>query len=117
MKDPSVIKHFTQERIKCSYNLEKAPIWLGGFYERLVKSLKGSLKKTVGRAKLTQDELMTVVAEAEMILNCRPISYVSTEDLAEPLTPAYLIIGQRISALPEVDSPLDEDKHFAERPE
>ena len=108
MNDPSVIRHFTQEGIKWSYNLEKAP-WWGGFYERLVKSLKSGLKKTIGRAKLTQDELVTVVAEAEMILNCRPISYVSTEDLEEPLTPAHLIIGRRINALPEVDSPLDED--------
>lgn len=108
MNDPSVIRYFTQERIKWSYILEKAP-WWGGFYERLVKSLKSSLKKTIGRAKLTQDELVTVVAEAEMILNCRPISYVSSEDLEEPLTPAHLIIGRRISALPEVDSPVDED--------
>lgn len=59
MNDPSVIRHFTQERIKWSYNLEKAP-WWGGFYERLVKSLKSGLKKTIGRAKLTQDELVTV---------------------------------------------------------
>ena len=108
MNVPSVIRHFTQEKIKWSYNLEKAP-WWGGFYERLVKSLKGSLKKTIGRAKLTQDELVTVVTEAEMILNCRPISYVSTEDLEEPLTPGHLIIGRRISGLPEVDCPQDED--------
>ena len=30
---------------------------------------------------------------AEMILNCRPLSYVSTEDIEEPLTPAHLLIG------------------------
>ena len=44
-----------------------------------------------------------------MVLNCRPISYVSSEDLEEPLTPAHLIIGQRISALPEVNVHPDED--------
>ena len=44
-----------------------------------------------------------------MILNCRRISYVSSEDLEEPLAPAYLIIGRRISALSEEDSPVDED--------
>ena len=88
--------------------MEKAP-WWGGFYERLVKSLKSSLKKTIGRTKLTQDELVSVVAEAEMILNSRLISYVSSENVEEPLAPAHLIIGRRISALPEVDSPVDED--------
>ena len=113
MNCPSVITHFTLERIKWSYNLEKAP-WWGGFYERLVKSLKSGLKKTIGQAKLTQDELATVVAEAKMILNCRLISYVSTEDLEEPLTPAHLIIGRRINALPDVDSRLDEDLRISQ---
>ena len=64
MNDPSVIKHFAQERITRSYNLKKAP-WWGGFYECLVKSLKRCLKKTIGRAKLSYDELVTVVTEAE----------------------------------------------------
>ena len=108
MNDPSVIKHFAQERITWSYNLEKAP-WWGGFYECLVKSLKRCVKKTIGRAKLSYDELVTVVTEAEMILNCRPISYVSSEDLEEPLTPAHLVIGRRISALPVADAPVDDD--------
>ena len=106
--DPSVVKYFAQEKIKWSYNLEKAP-WWGGFYERLVKSLKRCLKKTIGRAKLSYDELVTVVTEAEMILNCRPISYVSSEDLEEPLTPSHLIVGRRLGALPEIDSPADAD--------
>ena len=39
INDPTVVKYFAQEKIKWSYNLEKAP-WWGGFYERLVKSLK-----------------------------------------------------------------------------
>ena len=43
------------------------------------------------------------------ILNCRPISYVSSEDLEEPLTPSHLIVGRRLGALPEIDSPADAD--------
>ena len=108
MNDPSVIKYFAQERITWSYNLVKVP-WWGGFYERLVKSLKRCLEKTIGRAKLSYDELVNVVAEAKMILNCRPILYVSSEDLEEPLTPAHLVIGRRISALPVADTPVDDD--------
>ena len=34
MNAPSMIGHFTQERIKWLYILEKAT-WWGGFYERL----------------------------------------------------------------------------------
>ena len=43
------------------------------------------------------------------ILNCRPISYVSSEDLEEPVTPSHLIVNRRLSALPEIDSPADAD--------
>ena len=57
---------------------------------------------------------MSVVAEAEMILNWRPISYLSNEDLEEPLNPGHLIICRRIGALPAVDGPLDEDFGISE---
>ena len=106
--DPSDVKYFAQKKIKWSYNLEKAP-WWGGFYERNVKSLKRCLKTAIGRAKLSYDEFVTVVTEAGMILNCRPISYASSEDLEEPLTPSHLIVGRRLTALPEIDSPVDAD--------
>ena len=46
--DPSVVKCFAQEKIKWPYNLEKAP-WWGGFYERLLKTLK----KIISQAKLS----------------------------------------------------------------
>jgi hypothetical protein len=82
MNDPQVTKYFWQQRTKWSFNLEKAPCW-GGFFERLVGSLKRCLKKTIGKAKLSYDELVTAVTEAESILNSRPLSYVSSEDVEE----------------------------------
>ena len=42
--------------------LASAP-WWGGFYERLVRSIKLSLKKTIGKARLTFEELNTVLIE------------------------------------------------------
>ena len=35
-----------------------------------------------------------------MILNSRPLSYVSTEEMEEPLTSSHLIIGLRLLSLP-----------------
>lgn len=72
--------------VEWSFNLEKAPWWGGGIFERMIKAMKRCLKKTY-------DELTTVVTEAEMILNSHPLSYVSTEDIEEPLTPAHLLVG------------------------
>jgi len=82
------------------FNLERAP-WWGGIFEWMVKSTKRCLKKTIGKAKLTYDELLTALTEVEMILNCRPLSYVSTEDIEEPLTPSHLMTGRRLLSLPD----------------
>ena len=86
--------------IEWVFNLERAP-WWGGLFEWMVKSTKRCLKKTIGQARLTFDELLTALAEVEMILNSRPISYVSTDDVEEPLTPSHLIMGRRILSLPD----------------
>ena len=57
----------------------------------MIKSMKGCLKRVIGHARLTFDELVTVVIEVEATLNSRPLSYVSPDDLDEPLTPAHLL--------------------------
>ena len=95
-----VKKYFCQQRTKWSFNLEKAP-WWEGFFERLVGSLKRCLKKTIGRARLSYDELVIAVMEAKVILNSQPSSYVFSEEVEEPLTPAHLLRGRRIMSLPD----------------
>ena len=80
----------------------------------MVKLAKRCLKKSVGRARLTYDEVLTVLAELEMILNSRPLSYVSSEDIEESLTPSHLLIGHRVLNLPDTavtcsEGDVDED--------
>lgn len=55
----------------------------------------------VGQAKFSYDELLTAVIEVEAILNSRPLSYVSADDLDEPLTPSHLLVGRRLLSLPD----------------
>ena len=88
--DPTVQQHFAGMRVEWQFNLEKAP-WWGGIFERMVKSAKRCLKKVIGKQLLTYDELLTLVIEVEAVLNSRPLSYISTEDLEEPLTPSHLM--------------------------
>jgi len=57
-------------------NLEKAP-WWRKIFKTMIKARKRCLKRKIGRANITYDEWMIVVSEAEVILNCRPLSYVS----------------------------------------
>ena len=85
---------------------KRAP-WYGGFWERLIGLTKLSLKKVLGKTNITLDELQTITAEIEAILNDHPITYVTSElDDEEPLTPSHLLYGRRITNLPH---PLQED--------
>ena len=73
---------------------------VGGMFERLIRSTK-RLEKVIGRAKLDYDELMTVVTQVEMIINTCPLSYVTPDDLKEPLMPAYFLTGKRTMSIPD----------------
>lgn len=55
----------------------------------------------MGQAKLSLDELHTAIVEIESIINSRPLSYLTSSDLEEPLTPSHLLIGRRILTLPD----------------
>ena len=79
LDDPIVHQYFSDVRMEW-HNLKKAP---GGDISLREWSTKRCLKRTVGQAKLTYNELSTVVTEVEIIMNSRPLSYVSTEDLQE----------------------------------
>ena len=75
--------------------------WWGGFWERMVGLTKSALKKVLGRRHISLITLETVIVEIEAALNDRPITFVSSDqgDL-EPLTPAHLLHGRRITCLP-----------------
>ena len=109
--NPEVQQYLSGLKVKWNFNLEKAP-WWGGFFERLIQSMKRCLRKSIGKARLTLDELTTVVVQVEAILNSRPISYVSSEDLEEPLTPSHLLTGYRLLCLPDGSAAHDTDEEF-----
>ena len=47
LENPESKKYFSQLRVEWQLNLERAP-WWGGIFERMVKSAKRCLKKSVG---------------------------------------------------------------------
>ena len=111
-KDDTVRDHLAEKGCEWTFNVERAP-WWGGAFERMVQSTKRCLRKMVGQASLTHDELITAVTEIESIINSRPLSYVSAGDTEEPLTPSHLLIGRRVLNLPDhlghLCDPGDED--------
>ncbi|XP_074654082.1 uncharacterized protein LOC141908101 [Tubulanus polymorphus] len=80
---------------------KKSP-WFGGFWERLIGVTKSCLKKVMGRSLVTYDEFMTLLIEIEAAINDRPLTSVSDDiNDFEPITPSALMMGRRITSLPE----------------
>ena len=86
--------------VKWTFNVPKAP-WWGGVFKRMIRATKRCLKKIIGQAKFSQDEMLTAITEVEMVINSRPLSYMSASDLEEPLTPSHLMVGRRLMDAPE----------------
>ena len=86
--------------VEWTFNLEKAP-WWGGLFERMIKSTKRCLRKMIGQAKFSFDEMHTAIVEIESIINSRPLTFLNSDDTEEPLTPSHLMVGRRILSLPD----------------
>ena len=86
--------------------LNLAP-WWGGFWERMVRSVKELLRKSIGRKTLDFDQMQTVLTEIEGGINDRPLTYVAEGvDEPYPLTPSLLLIGRRITTPPSKPAPV-----------
>uniref|UniRef100_L7LX93 Putative tick transposon n=1 Tax=Rhipicephalus pulchellus TaxID=72859 RepID=L7LX93_RHIPC len=91
------VQHYTSNlRVKWKFIAELAP-WWGGFYERLIRSVKTSMSKAIGARLLSEEELRTVVVEAEGVINNRPLTYVYDDpNEPHPITPADIIAGRQV---------------------
>ena len=54
----------------------------------------------LGNARLSFDELLTVMSEVETTLNSRPLTYDYDIPADEVLTPVHLMYGRRLTTLP-----------------
>ena len=88
--------------------MEKAP-WWGGFYERLVKSVKTPLRKVFAKAMLDAEQLSTILDEIEAQLNRHPLIYLGANpDVYSIITPAQILIGRNLQASPTKDTHVSE---------
>ena len=102
--DAELAQKFGQQGIEWKFIVEGAP-WWGGWWERMVGSVKVLLKKMLGRASLWPDELETQMIRAEAVVNWRPITFVYDDHREpQPLCPAHFLLGHRsLSTLPPDD--------------
>ena len=101
VRSPEIQKFLTGNCISWKFIVERAP-WWGGFWERLVQSIKCCLRKSLGRIILNFDQLNTLLIEIECVLNSRPLTYVEddTGGIRYTLSPSHLIYGRRITSNP-----------------
>jgi len=94
----------SSKRIKWCFIVQLAP-WMGGFIERLVGLTKRSMQKAIGKKLLTYDQLITIIKEAESVVNARPLVYVS-DDISSTIIiiPRHFTSLNPFTGIPEVQS-------------
>ncbi|UYV76394.1 hypothetical protein LAZ67_14000274 [Cordylochernes scorpioides] len=91
-------------RIQWIFIPPSAP-WWGGFWERMVRTIKEMLIKMLGHRKLKYVQLQTALCEIESIINNRPLTYVSEDDNdLKPLTPNEFLQNGPESSFPEFEN-------------
>ena len=96
-------RHFAQKGIRFKYTPVQAS-WFGGVHERLIGVTKLAIKKTLGKALVSLDELQTLIKEIQSVVNNRPLTHLSADiNELKAITPNHLIYGHELSMLPVED--------------
>ena len=104
--------------IKKQFVVERGP-WWGGAWERLVGVVKGVLRRSLGQAVLSWEELVTALIEVEKVINRRPITYLweSSEPgvgVPIPLCPEQCLLPPRTDGKEE-ERELNVAKEFQQK--
>ncbi|GBM50957.1 hypothetical protein AVEN_114610-1 [Araneus ventricosus] len=88
--------------------------WCCGFCERIVRTVKELLRRTLGKAIFTYEELFTIICECEKVVNSRPLTYLS-EDMQDLtlVTPAMFLFDISTAEVKDLD--VRDANHFRKR--
>ncbi|XP_062532867.1 uncharacterized protein LOC134201643 [Bombyx mori] len=87
--------------IKWTFIPPASPHW-GGAWERLIRSVKTSLKVILNERAPREETLNTLLTEVENMVNSRPLTHVSVNpNDPETLTPNHFLLGSS-SSLPQI---------------
>lgn len=90
--DTACANVFTNARTRWRFNPPSAP-HMGGVWERMVRSVKQVMSE-LNTGRMNDETLLTVITEAEEIVNSRPLVYMPQDSIhAEALTPNSFVRG------------------------
>ena len=103
-----ILSHFAREDITWQFNLSRSS-WWGGMYERLIKDVKKTPYKTLGRTTPSFEQLEMVIIDKEKHLNNHPLTYLESDGGEEQvLTPNVLMWGPNAHQVEETEEDGDE---------
>ncbi|XP_064110291.1 uncharacterized protein LOC135218079 [Macrobrachium nipponense] len=100
--------------VEWQFQSPRAP-WKGGFFERLIGVTKRALMIALGRKYLPEAHVLTLVKEAEAVVNNRPLMYSGDKCEDEVLTPSHLVRGHLINLMAPVLPDEDLNATFTSR--
>ncbi|GFU50395.1 uncharacterized protein TNCV_1827981 [Trichonephila clavipes] len=78
--------------------------WWGGWRERLIRILKNLLRRVLGRASLSYEEMLTVLADCESVINERPLTYDTESEAIKPISPSMFLQDIQQYKLQDIDA-------------
>jgi hypothetical protein len=89
-----MLTELTQKKTEWKFIPPNSP-HMGGVWERLVQSVKRALYSTLKETAPRDEVLLTLMCEAEHMVNSRPLTFVSSDpEDPEALTPNHFLIGR-----------------------
>ncbi|XP_055633819.1 uncharacterized protein LOC129774147 [Toxorhynchites rutilus septentrionalis] len=105
-----IAETFTNRDTRWIFNPPSAP-HMGGAWERLVRSVKTSLASMQTTRVPDEETFSTILAEAESVVNSRPLTFVPLEnETQEALTPNHFILMSSSGVIQPPKSILDPKK-------
>lgn len=104
LRDFQVQDFCSTNHITWKFIAERSP-WWGGFWERMIRTVKSCLRKILGKGCFDFEQLVTILAEVENVVNSRPLTYLSA-DATDPavLTPSHFLTGRKSTTLPSANT-------------
>ena len=97
-KDDTVQEFLQEHRIQWRHQTPRSP-WMGGHFERLVRTMKTCLSSAIARKLYNQEEFTTGVKEVENIVNSGHLMYQANDALDQLLTPSQLLWRRNLAIM------------------